>query len=64
VIVRSRGDVWVVERFGASRVSSIHPSRELAELKAARTARRDHVRLEVHGPDGRVVRQRDYSMAS
>jgi hypothetical protein len=64
VIVRSRGDEWVVERYGASRVSSIHPSRELAELKAARTARRDHVRLEVHGPDGRVVRQRDYTLAS
>jgi Uncharacterized protein conserved in bacteria (DUF2188) len=64
VIVRNRGNEWVVEREGAKRVSSIHPSRELAELKAARTARREQVRLEVHAEDGSIVRERDYSLAS
>jgi Uncharacterized protein conserved in bacteria (DUF2188) len=48
----------VVEREGATRVSSRHRTQAEADERARAVARREGVELVVHGRDGRI-RQRD-----
>lgn len=62
VVVEPRETRWVVRRDGASRVSSVHDSRQAAEARAAKTARRERVVLEVRDGDERVVDRVDYAV--
>jgi Uncharacterized protein conserved in bacteria (DUF2188) len=53
-----RDDEWVVEREGASRVSSRHRTQAEADERGRALAKRERVELIIHGRDGRI-RQRD-----
>jgi len=61
VVVAPRGPSWVVRRDGASRVSSVHSSRDVAVARGRKTAERERVVLEVRDGDDVVVDRTDYS---
>jgi hypothetical protein len=63
VVVAPRGSSWVVRREGASRVSSVHTTREAAEARARKTARRERVVLEVRDEHASVLDRTDFSAA-
>lgn len=63
VVVAPRGSSWVVRREGASRVSSVHTTREAAETRARKTARRERVVLEVRDEEASVIDRTDFSPA-
>jgi len=63
VVVAPRGSSWVVRRAGASRVSSVHTTREAAEARARKTARRERVVLEVRDEEASVIDRTDFSPA-
>ncbi len=63
VVVAPRGSSWVVRRDGASRVSSVHATREAAVERARKTARRERVVLEVRDEDAEVIDRTDFSAA-
>ena len=52
-VVPHKGD-WAVRREGADRVSSVHPTQGRAEDAGRGIARREHVEVVVHIPDGRI----------
>ena len=61
VVVAPRAKDWVVAREGASRVSSVHASRDAAEARGHKTARREQVVLEVRDDDATVIDRTDYT---
>jgi Uncharacterized protein conserved in bacteria (DUF2188) len=61
VVVAPRGRSWVVRRDGASRVSSVHSSRDAAESRGRKTAQRERVVLEVRDGESAVLDRTDYS---
>ena len=61
VIVAPRDGSWVVRRDGASRVSSVHASRDAAESRARKTAQRERVVLEVRDRESVVLDRTDYA---
>ena len=58
VHVVPRGDQWAVEREGAERASSLHPTQAQAEQAGRLTARNEETEFLLHGRNGQI-RERD-----
>lgn len=52
---------WAIKRTGAKRASKTFEKKSDAMVEAVKAAQRNKTVLVVHGKDGRVQEQRDYS---
>lgn len=49
-----RGKQWAVQREGAQRASSLHPTQTAAAAAGRKLAKADETELVIHRPDGRI----------
>lgn len=59
-----KGDGWALRRTGAKRASHVFGKKQDALTQAIKVARNQKTVLVIHGKDGSVKEQRDYTSAA